>query len=249
MRKVIIVANWKCNPSSLNEAKKLFLSVKKKVKYFKNVEIVIAPPFIYLLPLKMLIKNNRIILAAQNLFFQDGPFTGEISPKMLKNGGIKYVIVGHSERRKMGETDKIINYKVRAALKNKLIPILCVGEKKGDDVKKVIEKQLQQGLKGIKSADIARVFIAYEPVWAIGSGKSCGFNEALTITILIRNYFQKRLGKRTASQMKILYGGSVNSSNAKGFIQEAGMNGLLIGGASLYADEFLKILHQVDTIM
>lgn len=208
--KKLIIANWKMNPETLIKAKRLFNAVKK-------TKAIICPPFPYL----SVFKYN--FLCAQDCHWEEsGAFTGEVSPKRLKNLGVKYVIIGHSERRALGETEEIIEKKLKAALKAGLIPILCVGEKKGENAKKVINKQLKKNLKG--------VIIAYEPVWAIGTGNFCSANKANKV----REFIKEKLDN------KILYGGSVNSKIAKDYLK-IGFDGLLIGGASLDAEEFRKI--------
>ena len=209
--KKIIIANWKMNPASMQEAKKLFNTVKK-------TKAIICPPFVYLPFFKYK------FLGAQDCFWeQDGAYTGEVSSKMLRDLGVKYVIVGHSERRALGETKKIIEKKLRAVLKVGLIPILCVGEKKGENARKVINKQLNDNLKG--------VIIAYEPIWAIGTGNFCSAEKANKI----REFIKQKIDN------KILYGGSINSKIAKDYIN-VGFDGLLVGGASLDAKEFIKIV-------
>ena len=208
--KKLIIANWKMNPETLIKAKRLFNAVKK-------TKAIICPPFPYL----SVFKYN--FLCAQDCHWEEsGAFTGEVSPKRLKNLGVKYVIIGHSERRALGETEEIVEKKLKAALKAGLIPILCVGEKKGENAKKVINKQLKKNLKG--------VIIAYEPVWAIGTGNFCSANKANKV----REFIKEKLDN------KILYGGSVNSKIAKDYLK-IGFDGLLIGGASLDAEEFRKI--------
>lgn len=208
--KKLIIANWKMNPETLIKAKRLFNAVKK-------TKAIICPPFPYL----SVFKYN--FLCAQDCHWEEsGAFTGEVSPKRLKNLGVKYVIIGHSERRALGETEEIIEKKLKAALKAGLIPILCVGEKKGENAKKVINKQLKKNLKG--------VIIAYEPVWAIGTGNFCSANKANKV----REFIKEKLDN------KILYGGSVNSKIAKDYLK-IGFDGLLVGGASLDAEEFRKI--------
>ena len=198
------------NPETLIKAKRLFNAVKK-------TKAIICPPFPYL----SVFKYN--FLCAQDCHWEEsGAFTGEVSPKRLKNLGVKYVIIGHSERRALGETEEIIEKKLKAALKAGLIPILCVGEKKGENAKKVINKQLKKNLKG--------VIIAYEPVWAIGTGNFCSANKANKV----REFIKEKLDN------KILYGGSVNSKIAKDYLK-IGFDGLLVGGASLDAEEFRKI--------
>ncbi len=213
--KLLVVANWKCNPTTLKEAKFLFNAVGKGIKNFKNVEVVICPPFIYLPFLKA--------KGAQDCFWEEkGAYTGEISPVMLKNLGVEYVILGHSERRKyQGETDEIINKKLKAAISAGLKPILCVAN-------------LSQ--LGKSSKDISEeIIVAYEPVFAIGTGKPCPPEMA-----------KKMRDKIDYS--RVLYGGSVNSQNAGNYIKEAGFKGLLIGGASLASKEFIEIVKRVDFI-
>lgn len=241
---VLVVANWKMNPQSLKEAKQLFDSIKKRREIIKNVEVVICPPFLYLPELvKKIRKENQIKLGAQDSFWEkEGAFTGEISPLMLKNLGLKYVILGHSERREyLGETDEMINKKIKKALEFNLSPILCIGEKKGETFK-VLERELQNGLKNISQREIKKLVIAYEPVWAIGTGKFCSNDRVLSATLFIRKFIYQNYTRTLADNLRILYGGSVNKENAKNYIKESGVNGLLVGGASLKANEFIEIL-------
>ncbi|OGZ18790.1 MAG: triose-phosphate isomerase [Candidatus Nealsonbacteria bacterium RBG_13_42_11] len=214
--KPLIIANWKCHPTTLIEAKGLFNSVKKGIKDLKNVEIVICPPFVFLPFLKSKI-------GSQDCFWgESGAFTGEISPKMLKNLGCEYVIIGHSERRRyQKETDEIINKKLKAAISSGLKPILCIESL----------AQLKKGLKGIAK----KVIIAYEPVFAIGTGKPCSPEKA-------------RKMRKAIKYPVVLYGGSVNSQNAVNYIKEAGFQGLLVGGASLNPKEFIALAKNIDFI-
>jgi triosephosphate isomerase len=218
--KPLIIANWKCNPTNLIEAKKLFNKVKK-------LNAVICPPFIYI----SLFKSAN--LGAQNCHYeQSGAYTGEISPKMLKDLGLKYLIIGHSERRvHFKETDEMINKKLKAALKAGLKPILCIGEKKGENAKKIISGQLKKDLKGVSKEDLRKIIIAYEPVWAIGTGDFCKPEKAREAMDFIKRGLNN----------KVLYGGSVNSKIA-GKYTKIGFDGLLVGGASLDAKEFIKIV-------
>jgi len=245
--KKLIVANWKMNPQSLLEAKKLFNSIKNRIKknsaLLKKTEIIICPPFVYLAPLSKLLQpttyNLQPKLGAQDLFWAKmGAFTGEISPMMLKNLGVEYVIVGHSERRHiLKETDEMIAKKLEAAIKNKLKPILCIGEtekeRKSGKTFQVLKNQLKKALKSTSNVKLqtSNLIIAYEPVWAIGTGNPCKPEDAKEVLI-----FLKKL-----TQPSILYGGSVNSQNAKDYI-EVGFDGLLVGGASLNHKEFIKII-------
>lgn len=213
--KPLIVANWKCNPPTLTEAKRLFNSVKQGVKDVKNIEVVICPPFVYL-PVS---KAN----GAQDCFWEEkGAYTGEVSPKMLKDLGVEYVIIGHSERRKyQKETDEIIEKKLKATLAAGLKPILCI-----DKI-----SQLPKNIKG-------GFIVAYEPLFAIGTGKACSPERAEKM----------RLAIKKKVKVPVLYGGSVNSQNAKDYIEKTGFQGLLVGGASLNAEEFVKIVKGIDLI-
>ncbi len=218
--KKLIIANWKCNPKTLAEAKRLFNNVKK-------TKAVICPPFVYLT------EFNYKFLGAQNCHWEEsGPYTGEVSPNMLKSLRCKYVIVGHSERRAyFHETDETINKKLKAALGAGLIPVLCIGEKKGEDANLVVENQLFHDLNGISEKDRDKIIIAYEPVWAISTsgGEICSAEYAKKML----DFIKQRFGG------KIIYGGSVDSKIIKNYL-EVGYQGALVGGASLKADEFIK---------
>ncbi len=252
--KTLIVANWKCNPASLAEAKKLFNSVKGEIKNIKNAKVVICPPFVYLPVLLGCDKPSLAIdIGGQNCFWEElGSFTGEISSLMLKNLGVDYVIIGHSERRiYFGETDEMINKKVKAAVKAKMFPILCVGEtqkqKNREETGRVLRKQIETGLKGISKFKIqnSKLSLAYEPIWAIGTGKSCSINETMSSVLFIRKVISRLYNRTLAKNLRILYGGSVTKENASDYIKEARTDGLLVGGASLKAKEFVKIIKSV----
>lgn len=248
--KKLIVANWKMNPTSFKEARNLLLGIKK-LKNEKIAEVVICPPFVFIRELKSLGAGLKI--GAQNCFFEEkGAFTGEVSLLMLKEAGVEYIISGHSERRKyFGETDELINKKVKALLKNGLKPILCVGEtekeRKMGVAKEVIKRQLFKGLEKIDDwkLRIKNLSVAYEPVWAIGTGNPCLPKDAKEIFIFIKKLLEEKFGKETAKKIRIIYGGSVNGENAKGYIKESGMQGLLVGGASLDQKEFIKIVKNI----
>lgn len=248
--KSLIVANWKMNPPTLKGAKLLFNSVKRGIKNIRNVEVVICPPFIYL-P-KLQITNYKLRLGAQNCFLKEkGAYTGEVSPIMLKSLRCRYVILGHSERRRyFGETDKIINKKIKAAVKAKLNPIFCIGETKEErkkgQTKKILKSQIKKGLQKISRRKIKNLTVAYEPIWAIGSGNPCDVEEAHKMGLLIRKIISKRYSFSFAKKTRILYGGSVNSKNARPYITEAKFQGLLIGGASLDSKEFVKTIRLVS---
>ena len=269
--KPLIIANWKCNPASKKEAEHLFGVLKKELRKIKNAEIVICPPFVWLDTARKLgfqagsrlgnqVSKFVIQLGGQNCFWENrGAFTGEVSPLMLKNLGCQYVIIGHSERKKyFQESDMVINKKIKAALKNRLQPILCVGEEARDaftsegkplnEMSLVAGEQVEKGLSGISSSRLSEIVIAYEPVWAIGTGTPCLPNDAMKAALLIRKTLTNLYGRNVAEKVRILYGGSVSSQNAAEYIKGAAMNGLLVGGASLNASEFVKIVQNVEGI-
>jgi triosephosphate isomerase len=260
MKPKLIVANWKMNPQSLNEAKKLFSSVKNWVKrnsnILKNIRIVICPPFVYLSNFAPLVSNlkhrtSNISLGAQDLFWEEkGAFTGEISPRMLKNLGIEYTIVGHSERRQiLGETDEMINKKLKTAIKAKLKPILCIGEiekeRKLGKTLQVLKNQLKKALKNTSNIELQtlNLVIAYEPVWAIGTENPCKPEDAKEVLLFLKKL--TRPLSHLVTRPLILYGGSVNSKIAKDYV-EVGFDGLLVGGASLDPKEFIEIIKSVS---
>jgi len=249
--KTFIVANWKMNPPFLAEAKVLFNSINKISKNLRNVELIISPPFIYIVSLIPKEPLN-FKLAGQDSFWEEkGAFTGEISSKMLRNMGCQYVILGHSERRKyFKETDEMINRKVKSAISVKLNPIFCIGEnwdeRKENLTQKVLRAQVEKGLKGVTKKEIKKVIIAYEPVWAIGTGKACSPDESEKSGNSIRKIISRLYNQKIAKNIKILYGGSVNSQNAAGYIFGAKLQGLLVGGASLDAGEFTRIIKNFD---
>lgn len=250
--KKIIIANWKMNPQSAKEADRLFGAVAKGIRSFKNVDVVIAPPFIFLFKFHILNSKFSVLLGAQDCFWEErGAHTGEISPAMLKTLGISYVIVGHSERRTyLGETDEMVNKKIKAALKAGLIPILCIGERERnhlEDTLLFLKEQLKKDFAGIKPGAAKKVIVAYEPIWAIGTGKAEHPDDAQKIAVYIRRVLQELLNSKAASAIRIIYGGSVSVKNAASFVRSGvrGMEGFLVGGASLKADKFVKIVRSV----
>ncbi len=223
----LLIGNWKMNPTDPEEAEKIFSTVKKSPGD-PDVEVVITPPSIYI----PLFKDRGISVGAQNIYFKDkGSFTGEISAKMIKNSGCKYVIVGHSERRNIfNETDEEVNRKVKTILKNDLIPIICVGEsreeKNNGQTGKVIRNQLKKALSDIDSPK--GLVIGYEPVWAIGSGKPCKPETALKMRLLIKKTVAHLFSRDVAEETLIVYGGSVNLGNCSNYTKEAKFDGFLV---------------------
>jgi len=245
--KPLIVANWKMNPLSQKAASQLFNSLKRNLKNIKKAEVVICPPFVYLAT-----SDKRQVtglkLGAQNCFWQEkGAFTGEISPQMLKDLAVNYVILGHSERRQiMGETDEMVNKKIREVLKLNLQPIVCIGEteeeRKREETFQILKREIKEGFKGVPKSQMSKVVIAYEPIWAIGTGNPCSADDALTAILFIRKVISQIFSIKAAKKIRILYGGSIDSQNAGDYLGQEGINGLLVGGASLNPKEFLKIV-------
>jgi triosephosphate isomerase len=249
MTKKIIIANWKMHPTKQLEAKKILIEVISVLKLPRGSEkeIVFCPPFLWLEALVAEVKNKKgVAFGAQNCHWeQSGAYTGEISASMLAHSGVKYVILGHSERRQyLGETNEIVNLKIKAALKAGLKPILCVGEKDGEEMNLAVEQQLVGGLAGLSMKQMNETAVVYEPVWAISTqaGRSCLPDDALSTHLFIRRLLTKLYSRFVAEKIPVLYGGSVDAQNASSYIKIAHMNGLLVGGASLEAEEFLKII-------
>jgi triosephosphate isomerase len=250
MRVPFIAGNWKMN-TSLPEACDLVRQMQPRLDAISSVDKVICPPFISLASVAELFKGSSIILGAQNLYFEDkGAFTGEISPIML-SGLCRYVILGHSERRHIfGESNEIINKKVKAAMKTGLSPILCVGERleenESGQTQAVIASQLNLSLSGI--SDAAGLVVAYEPVWAIGTGRAASGEQANRTIGFIRHVLAQIFDKQSAQLVRILYGGSVIVSNISEFVNQPEVDGALVGGASLKADDFTSIVSKTAEI-
>lgn len=242
--KPLIIANWKCNPTTLNEAKELLNSVVKKAKDFNNVEIVICPPFVFLSSLI----NDSTAFGAQNCYSEDkGAFTGEVSALMLEDLGCKYVILGHSERRNIfKETNQEINLKLKKILDSSLIPILCIGENREDREEgktfEILGEQLEACLNGASKEKAKKIVLAYEPVWAIGTGKFAEPSKIEEVRVFIKEFLSKKFDEDVSNEIKIIYGGSVDSKNVHSYLTESNMSGVLVGGASLKANEFLEII-------
>jgi triosephosphate isomerase len=250
MRKPLIVANWKMNTTP-SEAVGLVKQMLPALDAISGVETLICPPFISLVAISELLRQSRVMLGAQNAYYEDkGAFTGEISPPML-SGLCCYVILGHSERRSLfGESSHVVNKKVKAAIKSGLKPILCIGESLTDNdggrTESVVTAQLKESLDGVLEA--AGLVIAYEPVWAIGTGRAASGTQANSTIKMIRDVLATLIGRQIADATRILYGGSVNAANIVEFIEQPETDGALVGGASLKAAEFVGIVKQVASI-
>jgi triosephosphate isomerase len=250
MRIPLIAGNWKMN-TTVAEALELVKAMKDELEKATSVETVVCPPFVSLAAVKELLEGSSIKLGAQNLFFEEkGAYTGEISPMMVADL-CEYVIIGHSERRQhFHETGDVVNKKIMAALKAGLTPILCIGERLEENeagrTEEVVATQLSSSLAGVE--DLDGLAVAYEPVWAIGTGKPATGEQANGTTAFIRRNIAKAYGEKIAREIRVLYGGSVSSANAAEFMQQPEIDGALVGGASLKANEFLSIVNQTSVI-
>lgn len=248
MRKKVIAGNWKMN-YNLYESIVFIKKLKEEIlKKERNSEIIICPNFVTLSDAKKIIDNSPIKLGAQNLYFEEsGAFTGETSADMIKSVGCEYVIIGHSERRTIfNESDELINKKVKQALKHNLRPILCVGETLEEREKnittEIIRKQLEIGLLDIAAEEMLKIIIAYEPVWAIGTGRNATPEQAQEVHSFIRNILTVEYGFEVAEKTIIQYGGSVKPENAKELLSQPDIDGALVGGACLKVDSFIGII-------
>ena len=246
MRKPLIAANWKMNKNVLEAL--AFIAEIKKIT-LKDRDAVVCPPFTALHAVGKELKGTNISLGAQNMHFEkSGAFTGEISAEMIKEAGCAYVILGHSERRDyFKETNELINKKIKAAILNGLNPILCVGEKlderEQNKTKEIVESQLKGSLKDISKADMSEVTIAYEPVWAIGTGKTATPQQAEEVHAFLRGLIEGMYGKDISEAIRILYGGSVKPNNIKEIMGTGNIDGALVGGASLDPNSFAELVN------
>lgn len=249
--KKIIVANWKMNPVSPKEAEAVFKGIAVTSGKLKKIQTIIAPSFVHFSLLAQK-KSKAVALGVQNIFTEaKGSYTGEISVDMVSKIGASYVIIGHSERRKMGETNEMINKKVLLALKNKLIPIICIGEDTRDEEGKylaTIREQLETALNGVSRALLPKIIIAYEPVWAIGASSAMEAGEVHEMTIYITKSLLDVYKMKTRVEIPVLYGGAVDPSNAHGILTEGEADGLLIGRVSLDPEAFSEILRIANAL-
>lgn len=251
MRKPVIAGNWKMNKTN-SEAVALVEALKQNIKkdLFAKVDVIVAPVCLALSDVKKSLIGSSIKLSSQNMFWQtSGAYTGEISAEMLKSIGVEYCIIGHSERRTIfKETNEMVNKKVRHALEVGVLPIMCVGEtlseRESEQTFKVVEEHVREGLKDIQGADVKKVIIAYEPVWAIGTGKTATAAQAQEVHSFIRKLLEKMYDRNTAESMIIQYGGSVTAENISSLIKEPDVDGALVGGASLKVESFVAIVEQ-----
>ena len=244
MRVPLVAGNWKMH-TTVSEARSLARDLVDSLNGLAGVEVVVCPPFVSLVPVKDILSGSSLKLGAQNMHAQDkGAFTGEVSPAMLR-GICDYVILGHSERRHLfGEGDEFINAKVHMALESRLNPVLCVGEtleeREANKTEEVLTRQMKQGMQGVEGP--SGLVIAYEPVWAIGTGRPADGMDADSVIGFIRSTLAEVIGPSLAEETRILYGGSVNPRNIQEFMSQTEIDGALVGGASLVADDFMEIV-------
>lgn len=248
MRRKVIAGNWKMH-NDINESENLISSLKQLLKGKSiNCDVIICPPFTSLTEASKLIEGSVIKLGAQNMHFEDkGAFTGEISATMLNSVGCKYVILGHSERRTIfNENDEMINLKMKKAIEKGLKPIFCIGEtldeREKGITKDVVKRQVEKGLQGISSDEIKNIIIAYEPVWAIGTGKTATPGQAQEVHEFIRSLVNQLFSKSISESLVIQYGGSVKPENATELLSQKDIDGALVGGACLKAESFIGII-------
>ena len=251
MRRKVIAGNWKMN-NDLSESQNLISKLVSGLSNEKvNCDVIVCPPYTSLSEANSLLKNSIVKLGAQNMYFEEsGAFTGEISASMLKSTGCEFVILGHSERRTIfGETDQVINKKVKKALLSSLLPIFCVGEtleeRESGVTNDIIKRQVTEGLKDISSDDMKKIIIAYEPVWAIGTGKTASPQQAEDVHAFIRGLVKSLYSNEIAEGLIIQYGGSVKPDNAKELLFQADIDGALVGGACLKAESFIGIIKAI----
>ncbi len=233
---------------NINESIELVNEIKRAVYDIDNVGMIVCPPFVNLSEISEMLSEGNIGLGAQNCYWEsEGAYTGEIAPKMLKSVGCRYVIIGHSERRKyFQETDETVNAKIKSVINEGLVPIMCVGEtleeREAGKMEQVVKKQVTEGLKALDEAFLSTLVIAYEPVWAIGTGKTATPQQAQEVHSMIRELIKGMYSEVFANSIRILYGGSVKSDNIEELMSEVDIDGGLIGGASLKSDSFADII-------
>jgi len=239
---------------TLKDGQELVVALRRELFDIENTEIVVCPPFTLLAYLADALETSNISIGAQDCYWEDeGAFTGEVSPKMLKDAGAKYVIIGHSERRQyFGETNESVNKKINAAFKHELTPIVCVGESLADREKgltfKVLEDHIKNGLKNVTAEGVLKIVIAYEPVWAIGTGKTATSQQAEEAHKYIRGLLEKMYNKDVAESIRIQYGGSVKPENISELMQQPDVDGALVGGASLKIESFTEIVKKASVV-
>jgi triosephosphate isomerase len=252
MKKKIIVGNWKMNPTSIEEAKKLFKITKNTADKLKSVSVILCPPFIYIPTLLNTRTESPVAIGAQDVYFEEsGSYTGEVSPIMLKDLGVTYAIVGHSERREKGETDEIISKKVQALLETGIKPIVCFGEKERSENGShldFIKNQIKNSLNKVPKKNISNLIVAYEPIWAIGAKDAMQPEDIYEMSLFIKKVLADMYGHNEAVSTPVLYGGAVNFRNALDIFVKGKIDGLLVGRESVNISGFIDLLKVADTL-
>ncbi|MHA2391592.1 MAG: triose-phosphate isomerase [Promethearchaeota archaeon] len=252
MRKPIVGGNWKMNRGTPQKSKEMLDELVPLIRNIDNVDVVIAPPYTGLISAYKILKGTNIKLGAQNMYFEEsGAFTGEISPNFLKEIGVEYVILGHSERRNIfNETDELVNKKLKKALSLGLKPIVCIGElleeREEGKTKEVIKHQMNESFKDLNRDQMIETIIAYEPIWAIGTGRTATPEQAEEIHIFIRGLISQKFDPETAIKVRIQYGGSIKPNNAEELFSKENIDGGLVGGASLLAESLVQIVKAAE---
>lgn len=247
MRRALIIGNWKMH-KTVGEAVEFARVLSASLPETAGRDVALAPPFTALHALSSVLRGTAIALCAQDVHWEDrGAFTGEVSAPMLLDAGCRYGLAGHSERRRLfGESNEVVNRKAKALLRSGLTPVVCVGEaleeREADQTYSIVRRQLKEGLNNLSADDIRRSIVAYEPVWAIGTGRTASPEQAEEVHRFIRQFIERMAGKERADEVRILYGGSVNPANAGALMAQNDIDGVLVGGASLDPDSFRKII-------
>lgn len=252
--KQLIIGNWKMNPKSAREARATFLNIKSKAAKLRNVQTIICPTHVHIRELTQSVTGHRCVLGAQDVSAEkEGAHTGDVSAAQLLDSGVTHCIVGHSERRATGESDSLISKKIQLLTKNNITPILCIGEQQRDEAGRYIQhikQQLLGSLQGVPKTQIGGLVIAYEPIWAIGKDaqREATPEDILEISILIRKILVDAYGKKTGESVTIIYGGSVHPENAESILVRGGVEGLLVGRASLDPTKFTTLISLANSI-
>ncbi len=246
----LVIGNWKMNPQSASLSVKLGSELKKSLQKLNDVEVVIAPPFVYLDAISKIQNNGKTFrMGAQNVYYEKlGSYTGEVSHSMLGSFGVTHIILGHSERRRDSETDEVVNKKLIATIKAGMIGVVCIGEIKRDNAGHYltyIEMQIRKALASVSKTKLTQVVIAYEPIWAIGTGDTATPEDVHEMKLFIEKVLSDIYGRNLAQKVRIIYGGSVNEKNAKELFVRGMVDGFLVGGASLHPSEFAQIVKSV----
>ncbi len=246
----LIIGNWKSNPTTLDRAKNTFVDIRKQARKAQDIEVIIAPPFPFLQDINKLSPSGRIGIGAQDVFYEmGGAYTGEVSLSMLQSVGVQSVIIGHSERRAMGETNEIVVKKMAIVLKHKLMAVVCVGEKKRDTkgaYLDIVAEQVRAICLGAQKNQLKNIVIAYEPIWAIGTGQVATPHDVLEMKLYIQKVVADTVGRPLVKKFRIIYGGSVKQHSAQALFSEGEVDGFLVGGASLVPAEFIGIITAVQ---